>query len=81
MPTQSPNQSAYNSVGKHFPNSLQPVDHRGQGRPGDAEAHVHPPGQPDDGGAVDAEGRLLPQAQAHQQHLRQARAGEFDKLP
>lgn len=32
--------------------------------PGDAEEDVHPPGQPVDGGAVDAEGRVVPQAQA-----------------
>ena len=76
MPTQSPNQSANNSVGKHFPNSLQPVDHRGQGRPGDAEADVYPPGQPRDRRAVGAESHLLPQAQAHQQHLRQAWTGK-----
>ena len=47
---------------------LQSVDRGGEGGPGDAEADVHPPGQPCHRRAVDAEGRLLPQAQGHQQH-------------
>ena len=49
----------------------------GEGGPGDAEADVHPPGQPGHRRAVDAEGRLLPQAQGHQQHGRQARICEY----
>ena len=45
---------------------VQPVDCGGEGGPRDAQADVHPPGQSRHGGAVDAEGCLLPQAQAHQ---------------
>ena len=45
------------------------MDRGGEGGPRDAEADVHPPGQSGQRGAVDAEGCLLPQAQAHQQHL------------
>jgi hypothetical protein len=55
---------------------LQPVDHCGQGRPRDAQEDVHPPGQPNDGRAVDAKSRLLPQAKADKQHHGQARTGE-----
>ena len=42
------------------------MDSSREGRPRDAEADVHPPGQSGQWGAVDAEGCLLPQAQAHQ---------------
>ena len=52
------------------------MDSGGQGRPGDAQEDVHPSRQPRHGRTVDAEGRLLPQAQAHQQHLRQTRTGK-----
>ena len=44
-----------------------------QSRSGDAQADVHPPGQSGDWRAVDAESRLVPQAQVDQQHFRQAR--------
>jgi hypothetical protein len=66
-------------VGLRFYNVLrfQSVDGGGEGRPRDAQEDVHPPRQPVDGRAVDAEGRLLPQAQAHQQHLGQARLCEY----
>ena len=40
---------------------------------GNAEADVHSPGQSGVRRAVDAEGRLLPQAQALKQYLRQTR--------
>jgi hypothetical protein len=53
--------------------TFQPVDGCRKGRSGDAEANVHSPGQSGFRRAMDAEGRLLPQAQALQQHLRQAR--------
>lgn len=43
-----------------------PLDGGGQGGPGDAQAHVHPPGQPVQGGAVDEQARRFPQTQAHQ---------------
>ena len=42
------------------------------GGPRDAQAPVHPPGLARHGRAVDAKGRVLPQAQAHQQPLGQA---------
>ena len=59
---------------------FQSVDRCREGGPRDAKEDVHPPGQPHNGGAVDAEGGLLPQAQADQQHLRQARPGELIPL-
>lgn len=43
----------------------QQVDGGGEGRPGDAEEDVHPPGFAEQRWAVDAEGRELPQAQTH----------------
>ena len=43
------------------------MDRGRQGGPRDAQADVHPPRQPRHRRAVDAEGRLLPQAQADQQ--------------
>ena len=52
------------------------MDGCGQGGPRDAEENVHPPGQPRHGGAVDAEGCLLPQAEADQQSVGQAWTGE-----
>ena len=54
----------------------QPLDRGGQGGPRDAEENVHPPGQPRHGGAVDAEGCLLPQVEADQQSVGQAWTGE-----
>ena len=56
---------------------LQQVDSGGQGGPGDAQEDVHSPRQPGHRRAVDAEDRLLPQTEAHQQHIRQARTGKF----
>jgi len=44
------------------------VDGSWQGRPGDAQAHVHPPGLAGHRRAVDVQGDLVPQAQANQQH-------------
>lgn len=43
-----------------------------EGRPGDAKEDVHPPRLTDVGGTVDAESRVFPQTEAHQQHIRQA---------
>ena len=60
--------------------AFQLVDRGWEGGPRDAEEDVHPPGQPHNGGAVDAEGGLLPQAEADQQHLGQARPGELIPL-
>ena len=51
-----------------------------QGGPRDAQADVHPSGQSGHRRAVDAEGCLLPQAQAHQQHLGQARPGKLSLI-
>lgn len=53
------------------------MDGGGQGGPGDAETDVHPPGQPVDRRTMDAKSRVLPQAQADQQHLRQARICKY----
>ena len=58
----------------------QSMDRGREGRPRDAEEDVHPPGQPHNGGAVDAEGGLLPQAEADQQPVRQARLGGLCKI-
>ena len=55
---------------------LQQVDSGGQGGPGDAQEDVHSPRQPGHRRAVDAEDSLLPQTEAHQQHIRQARTGK-----
>lgn len=55
----------------------EPMDGGGEGRPGDAEEDVHPPGLAVDRGAVDAEGGLLPQAEADEQHQRQARFRKY----
>jgi len=52
------------------------LDGRRQGRPGDAEGHVHSPGLSVDRRAVDEQAGLFPQAEAHQQHLRQTRICE-----
>ncbi|KAG8297499.1 hypothetical protein J6590_034741, partial [Homalodisca vitripennis] len=51
----------------------QQVDGSRQGGPGDAQENVHPPRLSQYGRAMDAESCLLPQTEAHQQHLRQAR--------
>ena len=56
------------------------LDGRRQGRPGDAEGHVHPPGLTVDWRAVDEQTSLLPQTQAHQQHLRQTRIRESARM-
>lgn len=53
------------------------VGHGGQGRPRNAQTHVHPPRLAEHGRAVDAKGSVLPQTQAHQQHRRQARIREY----
>ena len=53
------------------------MDGGGQGGPRNAQKDVHPPGQPVHGGAVDAEGGVVPQAQADEQHLRQARIRKY----
>ena len=53
------------------------MDGGGQGGPRDAQAHVHPPRLSCVRRAVDAEGGVFPQAQAHQQYLRQARLCEY----
>ena len=58
----------------------QSMDRGREGRPRDAEEDVHPPGQPGDRGAVDAEGGLLPQAEAHQQPVGQAWLGGLCKI-
>ena len=58
----------------------QSVDRGWEGGPRDAEEDVHPPGQPGHWGAVDAEGGLLPQAEADQQPVRQARLGGLCKI-
>lgn len=55
----------------------EPVDGRRQGGPWDAEEDVHPSGLPLHGRAVDAEGRLLPQAEVDEQHQRQTRIREY----
>jgi len=47
-----------------------------QGRPGDAQENVHPPGLAVDRRAVDEQTSLIPQTQTHQQHLRQTRIRE-----
>lgn len=41
------------------------VDGRGEGRSGDAQADVHPPGLTQLRGTVDVQARLISQAQAH----------------
>ena len=51
-----------------------------EGGPWDAKTDVHPPWQPGHGGAVDAEGGLLPQAEADQQPVGQARLGGLCKI-
>ena len=56
------------------------MDRGREGGPRDAKEDVHPPGQPHNWRAVDAEGGLLPQAEADQQHLGQARPGELIPL-
>lgn len=53
------------------------MDGGGKGGPGDAEEDVHTPRQSVDGGTVDAEGGVVPQAQADQQHLGQARLCKY----
>ena len=58
----------------------QPMDRGWKGGPRDAKEDVHPPGQPGHRGAVDAEGGLLPQAQADQQPVGQARLGGLCKI-
>ena len=59
---------------------FQSMDRGREGGPRDAKEDVHPPGQPHNGGAVDAEGGLLPQAQADQQPVGQARLGGLCKI-
>ena len=56
---------------------LQSLDGGGQGGSGNAQADVHPPGLAVHRRAMDAEGRELPQTQAHQQHQRQARICKY----
>jgi hypothetical protein len=56
--------------------TFQSVDGCRKSGSGDAETDVHSSGQSGIRRAVDAEGRLLPQAEALQQHLRQARIRE-----
>ena len=58
----------------------QQMDRGREGGPRDAKEDVHPPGQPSHRGAVDAEGGLLPQAQADQQPVGQARLGGLCKI-
>lgn len=53
------------------------MDGSRQGGPGDAQEDVHPPRLAVDGRAVDAKGRLLPQAEVDQQHQRQTRIREY----
>ena len=53
------------------------MDGGGQGGPGDAQEDVHSPRQPGHRRAVDAEDSLLPQTEAHQQLVRQARICKF----
>ena len=48
-----------------------------KGRPGDAQADVHSPGLAADRRTVDEQGHFVPQTQADQQHLRQARICEY----
>ena len=54
------------------------MDRGGEGGPRDAQEDVHPPRQPDHRGAVDAESCLVPQAETDEQHIRQARTGEYN---
>ena len=56
------------------------MDRGGEGGSRDAEADVHPPRQPGHRRAVDAEDRLLPQAEADQQPVGQARLGGLCKI-
>ena len=56
------------------------MDGCGQGRPRDAKENVYSPRQPGHRGAVDAEGGLLPQAEADQQPVGQARLGGLCKI-
>ena len=58
----------------------QSVDRSWEGGPRDAQKNVYSPGQPGHRGAVDAEGGLLPQAEADQQPVRQARLGGLCKI-
>ena len=58
----------------------QQMDRGREGGPRDAKEDVHPPGQSGHRGAVDAEGGLLPQAQADQQPVGQARLGGLCKI-
>ncbi len=51
-----------------------------KGRSGNAETDVHPPRLSGLRRAMDAEGRLLPQAQAVQQHIRQAWLCKYNSL-
>lgn len=50
-----------------------PLDGGREGRPGGAQTHLHPPGQPRHGAAVDVQSGDLHQAEADQQPLRHAR--------
>ena len=59
---------------------FQSMDRGREGGPRDAKEDVHPPGQSGHRGAVDAEGGLLPQAQADQQPVGQARLGGLCKI-
>ena len=54
------------------------MDRGGEGGPRDAQEDVHSPRQPDHRGAVDAESCLVPQAETDEQHIRQARTGEYN---
>lgn len=48
--------------------SLQSMDGGWESRSRDAQAHVHPPRLAFDRGTVDAESRLIPQAETDEQH-------------
>lgn len=55
-----------------------PMDSGWESRPGDAQTHLHPPGQPGYGAAVDVQSGDLHQAEADQQPSRHTRICKYE---